>query len=140
MEIRVDTVEASLTAAVAGPLDVPSMLRRYDDVYAFLRGTETDVQQVGHNVALYGPNGMEVGVVVDRTFEPVGDVRSSALPAGRIAHATHTTGYADLHRTYAAIEEWCAAHGHRLSGVSWEVYGDPDEHDHVDVEICFLLA
>jgi hypothetical protein len=29
--------------------------------------------------------------------------------------------------------------GHRRAGVQWEIYGDPDEHDHVDVEVCFLL-
>ena len=65
---------------------------------------------------------------------------SSQLPGGRIAHATHTTGYADLGVTYAAITRWCEANGHTVAGVQWERYGDPDERGHVDVEVCFLLA
>jgi effector-binding domain-containing protein len=83
---------------------------------------------------------MEVGVEVDRTFSPSGQVVSSQLPGGRIAHATHTTGYGDLGRTYDAVSQWCDEHGHDTTGVQWEIYSDPDEHDHVDVEICYLLV
>ena len=54
--------------------------------------------------------------------------------------ATHTSGYGDLGRTYDAIEAWCAEQGHSTAGVQWEIYGDPDEHDHVDVEIVYLLV
>jgi hypothetical protein len=32
-----------------------------------------------------------------------------------------------------------ALYGHRWV-CKWEIYGDPDEHDHVDVEICYLLS
>jgi hypothetical protein len=31
--------------------------------------------------------------------------------------------YGHLGETHAAIREWCAQHGHRLSNVSWEIYG-----------------
>lgn len=56
------------------------------------------------------------------------------------ATATHTTGYGDLHLTYDAIRSWCAANGHLVTGDTWEVYGDPDGHGHVDVEVVYLLV
>jgi effector-binding domain-containing protein len=140
MDVRVDTVEPSRTAVVAGPMDLSKLMASFDSVYAFIRGGNTDVQQVGQNIALYAKDWMEVGVEVDRAFEPVGEVSASELPGGRIAHATHTTGYGDLHVTYDAIRSWCEEHGHAMAGVQWEIYGDPDEHDHVDVEICYLLS
>jgi effector-binding domain-containing protein len=142
VDVRVDAVEPSLTAVVrVEPMDLSRFMACYDEVYAFLRGGATDVKEAGHNIALYERGErMEVGVEVDRSFTPVGQVIPSQLPAGRIAHATHTTGYGDLHRTYDAISQWCTDNAHEATGIQWEVYGDPDEHDHVDVEICFLLA
>lgn len=141
MDVRVDTIEPSLTAVVAGPFDLSRLMPSWDAVYGFLRGTDTDVRQTGQNVALYHRGErMEIGVEVDRAFEPYGEVTSSSLPSGRVAHATHTTGYGDLHRTYSAIESYCAEHDLAATGTSWEVYGDPDADDHVDVEIYFLLS
>ena len=140
VEIRVSEVEPSPTAVVAGPLDLSRFMADLDTVYEFLR-SDTRVRQTGHNIALYAHGErMEVGVEVDSTFDTQGPVTPSRLPGGRIAHATHTTGYADLGVTYAAITRWCATNGHRSAGVQWERYGDPDERDHVDVEVCFLLA
>ena len=52
----------------------------------------------------------------------------------------HTTGYGDLHVTYDAIGDFCAANGLATTGDAWEIYGDPDENDHVDVEVVVLLA
>lgn len=125
---------------VAGLFDLSKIMPCYDAVYSFLRGG-TDVRQVGQNIALYrGGKTMEVGVEVDRAFEPVGDVVASELPGGRVACATHTTGYGDVHATYDAIRAWCDEHGHALTDAVWEIYGDPDERDHVDVEIRHLLA
>jgi effector-binding domain-containing protein len=140
MDIVIKVVEASKTAVVAGPFDLSRLMPSYDEVYAFLRGGDSDVKQMGQNVALYTDDRMEVGVEVDRDFQPVGDVSPSQLPAGRVAAAMHTTGYADMGATYEAIAAWCTENGHTLAGPRWETYGDPDEHDHVNVEICYLLA
>ena len=141
MDVRIDTVAPSLTAVViVDPMDLSRFMDCYDSVYAFLRGGGTQVKQAGHNIALYEHGRMEIGVEVDRTFERAGPVVSSGLPGGRIAHATHTTGYGDLHRTYDAIREWCEANGQPTTGTQWEVYGDPDESGHVDVEICYLCS
>jgi effector-binding domain-containing protein len=141
MDVRIAAVEPSLTAVVVvEPMDLSRFMACYDTVYAFLRGG-ADVKQTGQNIALYDRGQrMEVGVEVDRSFEPAGLVVSSSLPGGRIAHATHTTGYGDLGKTYDAIGKWCDTNGHETAGIQWEIYSDPDEHDHVDVEICYLLA
>jgi effector-binding domain-containing protein len=139
MDVTVSEVDPSPTAVVAGPMDRSRFMADLDAVYAFLRGT-TAVRQSGQNIALYGTGRMEVGVEVDGPFDPDGPVVASQLPGGRIAHATHTTGYTDLAATYAAITRWCEANGHALAGVQWERYGDPDEQGHVDVEVCFLLG
>jgi effector-binding domain-containing protein len=139
MEIRVDEVEASATASVLGPKDLARIIERFDTVYAFLR-SRPDIRQIGQNVILYDRDRMDVGVEVDRTFESDGLVTPSSLPAGRIAHATHTGGFGTVGETYDAVRAWCDDNGHRRSGIEWEVYGDPDDDGHVDVEICCLLA
>lgn len=133
------TVEPSRTAVVAGPMDLSRFMACYDTVYGWLRN-QSDLRQTGQNIALYGPGTMEVGVEVDRSFEPVGDVMASELPGGRVASMVHTTGYGDLHRTCDTIREWCIANGEAMAGVQWEIYGDPDEAGHVDVEVVYLLA
>lgn len=120
-------------------MDLSRIMACYDRIYAFLR-SGTDVLQTGQNVAVYEHGQrMEIGVEVDRTFDPVDQVVSSRLPGGRAAHATHTTGYGDLQRTYNAIKEWCDAIGYDRAGIQWEVYSDPDETGHVDVEVFYLL-
>ena len=139
MDITVRTVGSSATAVVAGPMDLSRFMSCFDTVYSWLRG-QSAVKQVGQNIALYSDGCMEVGVEVDRSFEPAGEVVPSGLPAGRVASAIHTTGYGDMHVTYDAIRGWCEEHGLTTTGVQWEIYGDPDEHDHVDVEICYLLS
>jgi effector-binding domain-containing protein len=140
VEITIRAVQSSPTAVVRGPLDLSMIMPSYDAVYGWLRA-QSDIRQVGQNVALYEHGEeMEVGIEVDGTFDPAGDVVSSELPAGRIACATHTTGYGDLQVTYDAIAAWCRDNGHATTGVVWEIYGDPDERDHVDVQICYLLG
>lgn len=125
---------------MAGPFDLSRIMSSYDAVYAWLRG-QSAVRQTGQNVALYAHGKeMEVGIEVDAAFDPAGGVVASELPGGRVACAVHTTGYGDLHVTYVAIEDWCRANDHRMTGIVWEIYGDPDERGHVDVEIRHLLS
>ena len=126
VHIRVEPVGPSRTAVVVvEPMDLSRFMACYDAVYAFLRG-DTDVRQTGQNIALYQHGQrMEVGVEVDRSFPSAGVVVSSQLPGGRIAHATHTTGYGDLHKTYDAVRRWCDEHGHDTAGIQWEIYSDP---------------
>ena len=85
-------------------------------------------EKAGHNVMLYKddvPN-VEVGVQVAGPFPPVGQVVPSVLPAGRVV---------------ATVHRWAAAHGHRLTRVRWEIYGDwSDDPAAVETEIRWQLA
>jgi effector-binding domain-containing protein len=100
---------------------------RLDEVWAWLRHSE---MHPGCNVMLYRdlpePHQMavEVGVQVDGPFEPTGQVRPSALPAGLAAVTTHRGPYEQLGAAHRAVTEWCAANGRELTGERWEVYGD----------------
>ena len=120
--------------------------RLLDEVWAFLNdrpGLRTD----GHNVMLYaagdGPDelAVEVGVQVTGAFESAGRVVPSVLPATEVATALHSGKPADIGEAHVAVRAWCAARGHRLSGLSWEIYGDPDPGTgHFDVEVYWQLA
>jgi effector-binding domain-containing protein len=135
MDVRIEERQPVATAVVRGAFDLSAFMSRLDAVYAALAG-----RKGGQNIALYTDDAMEVGVEYDGWDDAGVGVIASALPGGRVASAIHTTGYGDLGRTYDAILGWCSEHGHGLAGPRWEIYGDPDEHDHVDVEVCYLLA
>ena len=79
----------------------------------------------GRNVAIYwdGEIRLEVGAEIDVPFREEEGLVSSATPAGSTAIATHFGPYDQLGSTHRAIVEWCRAHGHRLAGPSWEIYG-----------------
>jgi effector-binding domain-containing protein len=135
VDTRIEERAAVPTAVWRGALDLPRFIDRLQEVYAALGG-----RKGGQNIARYDGDGtMEVGVEIEG-FDAVGDIVPSTLPGGRVAVAVHTTGYATIHVTGDAIRAWCAAHDETLAGPSWEIYGDPDERDHVDVEVCYLLA
>ena len=118
-----------------------------DEVWAFLRtrpGMRTEGE--GHNVFVYD-NGVpdvevavQVGVQVTGTFEPVGRVVSSALPATEAAVAVHRGTPTEIGAAHSAVRAWCGAQGRELTGVSWEIYGDPDpETGHFDVTVYYQL-
>ena len=49
-------------------------------------------------------------------------------PVSRIVATTaHFGPYQRLKDAHGAIREWCARHGHRFSGTSWEIYGHWEE-------------
>lgn len=79
----------------------------------------------GRNVALYrdGRILLEAGVELASPFEEAEGVVRSATPAGLTAFVTHIGPYGALGAAHAAIRAWCAANGHRASGVNWEIYG-----------------
>ena len=128
--------------------EFPSVWRAMlDEVYAVVRPAGAD--RVGgdeerwQNAMLYKddvPN-VEVGVLAAGPFSDAGNVISSALPAGVTAGAIHRGPYAELHLTHRAVRDWCAAHGRRLAGPRWEIYGhwrgDPND---LETEVYYLLG
>ncbi len=81
----------------------------------------------GHNVALYRPlagNEFEVacGVQVASRFPDIGDVVCAETPGGDAATAVHMGAYDQL--PHRQVMEWVKRTERRLTGVSWEVYGD----------------
>jgi AraC family transcriptional regulator len=58
-----------------------------------------------------------------------GEIQSGVLPSGAAALGIHAGPYEGLGETYAAIERWAEASGHRVDGAPWEQYvTDPGEH------------
>lgn len=117
-----------------------------DDVWAFL-GSAPGLRAHGHNVMLYRngiPNvevAVEVGVQVIQSFEPVGRVVPSTLPAGEAARTVHTGVPSKIGAAHDAVRAWCSTQRRVLTGVSWEIYGDPDpQTGHFDVGVYWQLA
>ena len=147
-EVSVKTVEPTPTAVVAAAAtwaEFPKMWRpMLDKVWGFLRGDAPEgLYQQGHNIMLYKddiPN-VEVGVQVNGSFAPTGQVASSTLPGGLAATATHTGPIAKIGDTHQAVCEWSKVNGYQLAGPRWEIYGDPHPSTgDFDVEVYWSLV
>jgi effector-binding domain-containing protein len=117
-----------------------------DEVWAFLRATP-GLRTDGHNVMLYKNRppdaelAVEVGVQVSSWFEANGRVVPSKLPAAEVATTVHGGGPSEIGAAHDAVRAWCTAQGRQLTGVSWEIYGDPDPRTgHFDVAVYWQLA
>jgi effector-binding domain-containing protein len=127
--------------------EFPSLWRPLlDEVWAFLRATP-GLRSDGHNVFLYRNHvsgtqfTVEVGVQVTKSFEAAGRVVPSNIPATEAATTVHAGPPAEIGAAHGAVRDWCAAHGRALTGVSWEIYGDPDRNSgHFDVAVYWELA
>ena len=117
-----------------------------DEVWAFLRA-RPGLRTEGHNVMLYrsGIRGVEVavevGVQVTDSFEAAGRIVPSRLPAAEAATTVHTGTPAEIGAAHDAVRAWCSAQRRKLTGVRWEIYGDPDpQTGHFDVVVYWELA
>jgi effector-binding domain-containing protein len=132
-ECGIVTVERQLTAAARAQVrmhEIPeaerSLRRKIDAAVRSL-----DVGPLGHAYTLWRPLAdggldLEPGIVVARTFEPVGEVVPSALPAGRTAHLLHVGSYGDLSGAWQALFAWCAEEGLQLASINWQIYRSED--------------
>jgi len=139
MTVEIFDAVARPTAVVAATTSWNEFPRLWktllDEVYTVVDG-KTNVMLYRDDV----PN-VEVGVLAPEGFVPGGRVIASALPAGRVARTVYRGPFPGLHAGHRAVLDWCAEHGHELSGVRWEVYGhhDPDPARQ-QVEISWALA
>jgi effector-binding domain-containing protein len=122
-------------------------LMAYDVTIERTTERPTAVVKAGHNVMLYrtGPGegevAVEVGVQVTRSFEAAGRVVPSTLPAGEAAVTVHTGTPAEIGAAHDAVVGWCTGDRRELTGVRWEIYGDPDpQTGHFDVAVYWQLA
>lgn len=101
------------------------------EVWAFCRAA--GLPRPGRHVALYLAGGVvEVGVELSERFAGNDRVHCSQLPAGRVVTATHFGPYGGLGQAHSLIWQWCAGHGHPLSGICWEIYGNWEESWNAD--------
>jgi effector-binding domain-containing protein len=121
----------------------PTML---DEVWHFLAETPSLLTE-GHNVMLYSNDvsdaefAVEVGVQVSGSFEAAGRVVSSTLPSTEVARTVHSGRTAEIGGAHDAVRAWCLAERRELTGVRWEIYGDPDpQTGHFVVEVYWQLA
>ena len=93
------------------------------EVWTFIR--KPGLPKPGRNLALYldRAGSVECGVEVSSPFTGNDRVISSHTPGGLVATTTHFGPYISLVETHRAIETWCSAQGHQMSGASWELYG-----------------
>jgi len=117
-----------------------------DEVWAFLRA-RPGLRTEGHNLMLYRSGipgvevAVEVGVQVTGSFEAAGRVVPSRLPTADAATTVHTGTPAEIGAAHDAVRAWCSAQRRKLTGVRWEIYGDPDpQTGHFDVAVYWELA
>ena len=148
--VKVERTTACPTAVVKAnttwrefPRVWPKLL---DEVWAFLR-TTPGLRADGHNVMLYR-NGasdlevlVEVGVQVTQFFQASGRVVPSALPGVDAAATVHSGTLAEIGAAHSAVRAWCAEQHRDVTGVRWEIYGDPDAQTGLfDVTVFWQLA
>ena len=148
-KIEVKNSEPTLTAVIRSRVR-PQELSKFvpaacGEVWSFFRSA--GLPKPGRHVAFYlgdGQGSVEVGAEVAEPFAGNDRIQCSQLPAGHVASAVHFGPYARLGEAHRAIREWCAERGHRLSCVSWEIYGHWQESWNADpsqirTDVFYLL-
>jgi effector-binding domain-containing protein len=132
-EVRIETVAAEPMAAVAARAEFAGLSKAItaglDKVYAVLRAG--DHGPLGCNTVHYGP--MPSGVIMDlligvRLSAPFAgsdaEVIATETPAGEVVHAIYFGDYGQMHPAHLAAKAEAKDQGRRITGESWEVYGD----------------
>jgi effector-binding domain-containing protein len=146
-QIEVKASQPTLTAVVRDRVR-PEELAKFvpaacGEVWSFARAA--GLPKPGRHVALYLSDGVvEAGAEVSERFAGNARVQCSQLPAGRVATAVHFGPYGRLREAHAAVRAWCAQQGHRLTNISWEIYGHWEESWNTDpskirTDIFYLL-
>lgn len=131
-EAILERVEACPMAALSARARQDQLSRviptALDGVYAALR--TGDYGPLGCNVVLYAPGedgatmALTIGVRLERPFPGVGKVANAETPAGEAVHVVYWGEYSRMHPAHQAAQAGAGALGRRLTGASWEVYGD----------------
>jgi effector-binding domain-containing protein len=125
--VELKTVLARATAVVRLQATIPQLPdvipKACGEVWQFVK--TSGIPSPGRNIAVYldAVMNIECGVEVAQSFTGNGRVECSSTPAGRVATTVHIGPYHQLGKAHDAVQKWCAANGHALTGQSWEVYG-----------------
>jgi effector-binding domain-containing protein len=138
MNYQIETTQSEriLTAVIRSRVPAKELPRfvpaACGEVWSFIRSS--GLPRPGRHIALYldAQGSIEVGAEVSEPFAGNDRIHCSELPAGRVVTTVHFGPYGRLGEAHSAIREWCAKHGHRCSGVSWEIYGHWDESWNTD--------
>jgi effector-binding domain-containing protein len=146
MEYQVQVVDLvpQMTAVIrmqARPAELSRVVpQACGEVWNFVKAAK--LPRAGRHIALYldGVMNIEVGVEMFHPFVGDGRVVCSTTPAGKAATAVHMGPYSRLGEAHDAVGKWCADHGHKLAGPSWEVYGHwDDDPAKVRTDVFWLL-
>jgi effector-binding domain-containing protein len=148
-QIEVQQFPATYTAVIRSRVrkeDLPKFIpAACGEVWSFFRSA--GLPKPGRHVTLYlddGQGSVEAGAEVREQFAGNDRIQCSRLPAGRVATTAHFGPYPLLGQAHTAVREWCAQHGHRLSKISWEIYGHWEESWNADpskirTDVFYLL-
>jgi effector-binding domain-containing protein len=143
-QVHVEQVASQLTAVVRCRARSSSLAQvvpqACGEVWAYIRSSP--LLHPGRNLALYldGEINLECGVEVFQSFEGNGRVICSRTPAGTVVTAAHFGPYQGLHEAHDIIRKWCAANGHAVPGINWEVYGHwDDDPAKLRTDVYYLL-
>ena len=142
--VSFESVTLAVTESFTKQSEIPSRIRgMFDVVYAWLRESGND--QTGHNYAIYdqfSDHGMRmrVGFPVAEQFPDTSQVQCLELQGGRAAHLTHRGPYSGLGSANSQLYDWCVQNSLKMSGESWEVYGDwTDDESRLETDIYIRL-
>jgi effector-binding domain-containing protein len=122
--VRVEPVTTAVICDLVLPRELPRFVpAACGEVWSFVR--KPGMPKPGRHIALYldGKGSIECGVEMAGPFEGTERVVCSRTPGGLVATAAHFGPYGSLGEAHRAIQRWCLDHGHRTTGVSWELYG-----------------
>jgi AraC family transcriptional regulator len=100
----------------------------------FAHGSQAGLSVAGWPLARYlstGPGLLTVEAAMPLAVPAAGEgeMEAGTLPAGPAAVGIHAGPYDQLPETFAAMEKWMQAKGHRAGGAPWEWYvTDPAQH------------
>jgi effector-binding domain-containing protein len=146
-QVSIETVAAEPMAAVAARTDfagLPKAIRGgLDKVYAVLKAG--DYGPLGCNTVYYAPGmpmmDLLIGVRLSRPFDGADvEVKAAETPAGEVVHAIYFGDYGKMKPAHDAAHAEAARLGRRITGASWEVYGDwSDDPEKLRTDIYYLL-
>lgn len=130
---RVVTVERQLAAVIEANVGMDELMTSQQTLRPKLAAVvkTLDVGPVGLTFTRWrfpanGRMDLHPGILVARSFQAVGEVVPSALPAGRVAQYLHVGPFEGIPRAWQLLFDWCGQQKLKLVGLNWEIYDETD--------------